>query len=37
MWNKKKSVCYPKKIKLFGHEIGALHVSLPLRYETDQL
>lgn len=21
MWNKKKSVCYPKKIKLFGHEI----------------
>ena len=21
MWNKKKNVCYPKKIKLFGHEI----------------
>ena len=21
MWNKKKKVCYPKKIKLFGHEI----------------
>ena len=21
MWNKKKQVCYPKKIKLFGHEI----------------